>query len=75
MTDLTGAPAFDLDIEEEGPDVLWERLVKSEKKGYIMAASAGTTSASADQLEALGLVAEHSYGLLKACEARDAFGK
>ena len=27
MTDLTGAPAFDVDIEEEGPDALWERLV------------------------------------------------
>jgi len=48
MTDLTGAPAFDVDIEEEGPDALWLRLVESEKKGYIMAASAGTTDASAD---------------------------
>ena len=51
MTDLTGAPAFDLDVEEEGTEELWERLVKSEKRGYIMAASAGTTDASAEQLE------------------------
>jgi hypothetical protein len=74
MTDLTGAPAFDLDMEEEGVDELWEKLVKGEKKSYAMAASAGTTGSSAEQLEALGLVAQHSYGLLKACEARDANG-
>ena len=74
MTDLTGAPAFDLDMEEEGVDEMWEKLVKGEKKSYLMAASAGTTDSSAEQLEALGLVAQHSYGLLKACEARDANG-
>lgn len=74
MTDLTGAPSFDLDIEAEGQDVIWERLVISEKKNYIMAASAGSTEASADALDALGLVAQHSYGLLKACEVTDAFG-
>lgn len=39
-----------------------------------MAASAGTTDASADILEELGLVAQHSYGLLKAAEATDALG-
>jgi hypothetical protein len=48
MTDLTGAPAFDLDIEEEGENEMWERLVKSDKRGYVMAASAGTTDASGD---------------------------
>jgi len=48
MTDLTGAPAFDIDMEEEGVDELWERLVKSEKKNYLMAASAGTTDSSAE---------------------------
>lgn len=57
MTDLTGAPAFDIDIEEYGQDELWERLVQSEKKNYLMAASAGTTDASAEVLEELGLVA------------------
>ena len=71
MADLTGAPSFDLDIDEEGEDVLWERLCIAEKKDYIMAASAGATEASAEALEALGLVAQHSYGLLKACEITD----
>ena len=57
MTDLTGAPSFDLDIEEEGEEELWERLVRSEKRNYLMAASAGATEASAEALEELGLVA------------------
>lgn len=57
MTDLTGAPSFDLDIEETGEDILWERLVTSEKKNYLMAASAGNTESSAEALEELGLVA------------------
>lgn len=74
MTDLTGAPSFDLDIESEGPEEVWKRLVVSEKKNYIMAASAGSTEASADALQELGLVAQHSYGLLKACEITDMFG-
>ena len=39
-----------------------------------MAASAGKTGSSAEALEELGLVAAHSYGLLKACEVQDAFG-
>ena len=74
MADLTGAPSFDYDIEEEGEDTLWERLVTSEQKNYLMAASAGATEASAEALEELGLVAQHSYGLLKACEVTDGFG-
>lgn len=75
MTDLTGAPSFDIDIEEYGHDELWEYLVKAENKNYFMAASAGTTDASAEILEELGLVAQHSYGLLRACEITDAFGE
>ena len=38
-----------------------------------MAASAGSTKASADLLQKLGLVDAHSYGLLKAVEVTDAF--
>jgi len=57
MTDLTGAPSFDLDIDGEGEDVVWAKLETSEKNNYIMAASAGATEASADALEQLGLVA------------------
>ena len=75
MTDLTGAPSFDLDIDGEGEDEVWAKLVTGEQKNYIMAASAGSTEASAEGLEELGLVAQHSYGLLKACEITDGFGE
>lgn len=40
----------------------------------MMAASAGSTEASAEALEELGLVAQHSYGLLAAKEVKDANG-
>jgi len=81
MADLTGAPSFDIDMEEEEEkqkrgegEGLFERLCVAEQKNYMMAASAGSTDASADVLEDLGLVAAHSYGLLKAIEVTDAFG-
>jgi len=54
MRDLTGAPSYDIDVEEEG---LFEKLLDYDLKNYMMAASAGATSASVEQLEELGLVA------------------
>lgn len=39
-------------------------------KGYVMAASAGSTKASKELLERLGLVGNHSYGLLDAREVQ-----
>ena len=78
MNDLTGAPSFDLAMIDEDSEVvvegLFERLCEADKRNYMMAASAGSTEASADQMEALGLVAAHSYGLLAAHEAKDADG-
>jgi hypothetical protein len=41
----------------------------------MMAASAGSTEASAEVMESLGLVAAHSYGLLSAYEVTDASGE
>lgn len=69
MTDLTGAPSFDVDVEPS----LFEKLLVYDKKNYIMAASAGTTSASAEILEDLGLVAQHSYGIIEARIIKDRF--
>ena len=40
-----------------------------------MAASAGSTGASAEALEELGLVAQHSYGLLAAKQIKDQDGE
>lgn len=39
-----------------------------------MAASAGSTSASVEALEKLGLIGNHSYGLLGCVEIVDQFG-
>jgi hypothetical protein len=57
MTDLTGAPAFDLNIEELEKEELWNIICQADKKNYIMSASAGSTQESADILTKLGLVA------------------
>ena len=54
---------------------MFERLCEADKKNYMMAASAGSTDASADVMESLGLVAAHSYGLLAAHEVTDATGE
>jgi len=54
MRDLTGAPSWDLDVDDEG---LFEKLNEYDDKNFMMAASAGSTEASTEQLEELGLVA------------------
>lgn len=72
MRDLTGAPSFDVDVDEEG---LFEKLEAYDKRNFMMAASAGSTEASAETLEDLGLVAQHSYGLLAAKTVKTADGE
>ncbi len=41
----------------------------------MMAASAGSTEASAEVMESLGLAAAHSYSLIAAHKVTDASGK
>lgn len=72
MRDLTGAPSWDLDVDEEG---LFEKLLEYDKRDYMMAASAGSTDASAETMEELGLVAQHSYGLLAVKKVIDQTGE
>ena len=71
MRDMTGAPSYDLEVDQEG---LFDTILEYDKKDYMMAASAGSTEASAEMLEELGLVALHSYGLLAATVIKDQFG-
>ena len=71
MRDLTGAPTEVIETEEED---IFERVLKADENNWIMAASAGTTGASVDALEKLGLIGFHAYGLLKAVEIEDRFG-
>lgn len=47
MRDLTGAPSYDVDVDEDG---LFDKLLEYDKKEYIMAASAGSSDASAETL-------------------------
>jgi len=72
MRDLTGAPSYDFEIDQEG---LFEKLLHYDSKNFIMAASAGSTEASAATLEELGLVALHSYGILGCAVVRDQYGE
>ena len=61
LRDLSGAPS---EVVHNDDEQLWEKLLKSEKSGYLMAASAGSTKASKELLEKLGLIGNHSYGVL-----------
>jgi calpain-15 len=61
LRDLTGAPCEVLNHDDEN---LWDKLQEGEKEGYLMAASAGTTEASKALLEEMGLIGNHSYGIL-----------
>ena len=56
MRDLTGAPSYDIEIDED-EDGLFQKILSYDQKNYMMAASAGATEASAETLEELGLVA------------------
>ena len=62
LRDLTGAPTEQVYSDDQ--EKLWEKLIDAESKGYLIAASAGTTKASKELLEKLGLIGNHSYGIL-----------
>lgn len=61
LRDLTGAPT---EVVMSDDEKLFEKILEAETKGYMMAASAGSTKASKELLEGLGLIGNHSYGLL-----------
>jgi calpain-15 len=61
--DLSGAPS---EIVHNDDEKLFDKLLEGEEKGFMMAASAGSTKASKELLESLGLIGNHSYGLLDA---------
>ena len=71
LRDLTGAPT---EVIETSDETLWDRVQQADQRDWIMAASAGTTGASVDALEKLGLIGFHAYGLLKAVTIEDRFG-
>ena len=71
LRDLTGAPT---EVIETSDETLWDRVQQADQRDWIMAASAGSTSASVDALEKLGLVGNHSYGLIGCVIIEDRFG-
>ena len=72
LHDLTGAPS---EVVHTDDPTLFPRMLASEKAGYLTAASAGSTSASKELLESLGLIGNHSYTVLDVKESKDAQGK
>jgi calpain-15 len=70
LRDLTGAPS---EVVHNDDEELFVKIKEGEKRGYLMAASAGSTNASKELLENLGLIGNHSYGILDVRETLNEF--
>jgi hypothetical protein len=67
--DLTGAPSFEFETKDEDA---WAKIADGDKKDFIMAAGiAQDDEEEAAKLKALGLVGQHSYGLIAVAEVTD----
>jgi hypothetical protein len=71
MRDLTGAPC---EVVNNDDETLFDKLAEAEKRNWMMAASAGSTEASKEQLDSLGLIPNHAYGCLNARSSKDKNG-
>lgn len=70
LHDLTGAPTEVVESEDKD---LFSKMENADKKDWALCASAGSTETAKAQLEKLGLVGGHSYGLIGVVEIRDRF--
>lgn len=70
LHDLTGAPSEVVETDDEN---LFAKLKVADQSRWAMAASAGSTEAAKGALEDLGLIGNHSYGLIGVVEIRDRF--
>ncbi len=70
LHDLTGAPCEVIDISDKD---LFATLLKADQNKWAIAASAGITGAAKGALEDLGLIGNHSYGLIGVVEIKDIF--
>lgn len=70
LHDLTGAPSEVIETEDEK---LFEILQRADKNKWAITASAGSTENAKDALEKIGLIGNHSYGLINVVEFRDKF--
>jgi calpain-15 len=67
LRDLTGAPARVLFCNK----ILWEEVVTSISKNYIICASASSNSSSQKLLESMGLIGSLAYAVLRVAEVPD----
>ena len=71
MRDLTGAPSQEFELSEEG---LYERLLEYHARDYLM--TAGTDEEkNAKKLKELGLIEDHSYGVINVKKVTDDLGQ
>jgi len=64
LRDLTGAPGYEFIIDET--ENMFERILTADNKGWIIAAGCSNEKGGKEKLEKIGLVGDHSYGILKA---------
>lgn len=67
LRDLTGAAT---EVYNHDDEDLFEKIIDADKKGYMLAASAGNTDASKSLLEEVGLIGGHSYTLMEAAKVK-----
>lgn len=71
--DLTGAPSFEFETKDEEA---WNKIKDGDQRDFIMAAGiAQDDENEVAALKALGLVGQHSYGLIAVAEINDKNGK
>jgi hypothetical protein len=70
---MTGAPSYEFESSDKDA---FERIHEGEKRNYAMAAGINPLDAEqAKKIHDMGLITEHSYGLIAAAEVKDRDGK
>jgi hypothetical protein len=72
MRDMTGAPSYEFIIKDT-PDMI-DKISEGDEKGYIMSIGCGKDGADSAALKELGLITEHSYGILAYANVADSYG-
>lgn len=73
MRDITGAPGFTHEVNEEG---LFEKILEADKKDFLITAGIDMSDyENALKLRDLGLIVGHAYSLIAAAEVKDKNGK
>lgn len=70
MRDVTGAPAYEYFIDNV-PGI-FDMVLDADKKNYILTAGCcADNEAELQYIRSKGLIAEHSYGVIKAARVKD----